>query len=150
MSTLKILCVDDDPAMLRLYQTLLESTGYIVSVADDAFRAMDFLGKRGVDAVVLDYEMPGMNGADLAEKVKMLRPGTPVVMVSGRSSDTAPKPKFVDTALNKGTSVCSLPDILEHLTASARQQMPRVRYTPLGSALATVALAAYLIPRIWR
>jgi DNA-binding response OmpR family regulator len=58
----KILCVDDDPSLLRLYQDELSEEGYKVILAKDGKEALSKLAKEKPQVVVLDIRMPVMDG----------------------------------------------------------------------------------------
>ena len=58
----KILCVDDDPSLLRLYQDELSEEGYKVILAKDGQEALSKLAKEKPQVVVLDIRMPVMDG----------------------------------------------------------------------------------------
>lgn len=64
-----ILVVDDDPMMLKLIKEHLKDT-YSVATAINSSIAFKFLEKKKTDLILLDYEMPGENGAQLLEKVR--------------------------------------------------------------------------------
>ena len=64
-----ILVVDDDPMMLKLIKEQLKDT-YSVATAINSSIAFKFLEKKKTDLILLDYEMPGENGAQLLEKVR--------------------------------------------------------------------------------
>jgi CheY-like chemotaxis protein len=149
----KVLCVDDDAAFRELYRTLLESYGYEVVVAENGSYALRAFNSSSPDAVVLDHEMPAMNGSEVAAAMKSINPRVPIIMVSGSKSVVEEVPQFVDAAIGKGCDVSLLLDKLQLMVASGGNLSPAGRdrrFVPLGSALAMVALAAYLLPRLWR
>ncbi len=78
-----ILCVDNDDAILRYEQALLERSGYAVLTAASAQQAIRLVTMCKCDAVLLDYEMPGMNGHEVAREIKLLRPELIVILLSG-------------------------------------------------------------------
>jgi CheY-like chemotaxis protein len=61
-----ILCIDDDAAILCFEKALLERSGYAVITASSAQEGLGLLTDCKFDAVLLDYEMPGMKGGDFA------------------------------------------------------------------------------------
>ena len=61
-----ILCVDDEVVGLRVRKILLERAGYRVLTAEDGRSGIDLFASEPVDAVVLDYAMPGMHGGEVA------------------------------------------------------------------------------------
>ncbi len=80
----RVLCVDDDPDTLKVRKLLLESRGYSVLTATSGEEALNLISPAApVDLVLVDYVMPGMNGDELAEKVREKFPAIPVVAVSG-------------------------------------------------------------------
>jgi signal transduction histidine kinase/CheY-like chemotaxis protein len=66
----KILLVDDNPAILELNDILLERDGHEVTVAGSGAEALRILSKRVFDAVFLDEEMPGMSGVEVAKRIR--------------------------------------------------------------------------------
>ena len=72
-----VLCVDDDKAVLDLMRIALELKGFRVLAARDGRAALEAFTVYPVDAVVLDYEMPGMNGCDVAREMTRLNPPFP-------------------------------------------------------------------------
>jgi CheY-like chemotaxis protein len=149
-----LLCVDDDSASRTLYRHLLGCHGYDVVVAEDGVQALDTLNRSSVSAVLLDYEMPGMNGGEVAAVIKHRTPEIPIIMVSGCSSVVEDAPRFVDAAVAKGAPVEKLLGLLDGLLRSGGEAVTAPvsssRYVPLGTALAAAAFLAYLIPMLWR
>ena len=149
----RLLCVDDDRDFRQFYKNLLGSHGFEVTVASSGSQALKLFLSKNVDAVVTDMEMPGMTGVELASKLKKLRPELPVLLVSGAKSFQDSKPESVDAALAKGTATVTLLNEIESLLAKAQAQPPHLsprRFAPLGSILASIALAAYAVPKIFR
>jgi DNA-binding NtrC family response regulator len=83
-STTSVLVVDDSPAMLRYLRVLLELESYQVETASNGAEALQRL-KEGSSAaiVLLDVEMPGMDGISTLRRLKRLRPDLKVIMCSG-------------------------------------------------------------------
>src|SRR5581483_11337987 len=71
----RILLVDDDPAICDLVSSVLEMDGYDVVSANDGASALDLAkGDGGIGLVLSDVVMPGINGVQLREKLRTLRP----------------------------------------------------------------------------
>jgi CheY-like chemotaxis protein len=83
-----ILCIDDDDSILRYEKALLERSGYSVLAAASARQALSLVTMCRCDAVILDYEMFGMNGQDLASEIRLIRPELVVIMLSGSEVPT--------------------------------------------------------------
>jgi CheY-like chemotaxis protein len=81
-----VLCVEDEQLQLQLRKMLLESAGFVVLQAQSAAQALQVFKSTHVDAVIMDYWLPGTNGTAVAEEMKRLRPKIPIVMFSGFAS----------------------------------------------------------------
>ncbi len=120
MKSPTVLCVDDDAGIRELYGALLGQNGYEVIAASNGRHALHvFQDKKGqIDAVILDYEMPGMNGLELAAWLKQRHPSLPVIMISGSHPELEEMAPFVDAAMGKGVPLRHILDRLELLLAS--------------------------------
>ncbi|MBF0574205.1 MAG: response regulator, partial [Desulfamplus sp.] len=65
-----ILIVDDEMPVLKLLQRILQDSGYITSMAQNAMEALKVLKREAVDVVLTDINMPGISGLELAEIVR--------------------------------------------------------------------------------
>jgi len=80
--------VDDERAVRALAGEILELLGYRVLQAESGEAALEVLEEVRPDLMLFDYAMPGMNGAELAQRARALRPHAPIVFASGHA-DTA-------------------------------------------------------------
>ncbi|MFZ3083750.1 response regulator [Rhodoferax ferrireducens] len=80
---LKVLVVDDDVVVGKSFKRVLSDKGYIVTTAENAHEALKQIREQEFDVVFTDIKMPGMDGVELAERVKASRPWTPVVIITG-------------------------------------------------------------------
>jgi len=80
-----ILCVDDDEQSLSIRKIMLETRGYRVLACNSGEMALEAFRRGGVDLVLTDLIMPGVDGSRLIEKIKSLSPQTPAVLISGRA-----------------------------------------------------------------
>ena len=80
----RILLVDDDRSVRDVTVAMLEDDGYVVVSAGSGGAALELLAAANdIDLLVLDFAMPGMNGAELAREVRKSRAGLPIVFVTG-------------------------------------------------------------------
>ncbi len=82
----KVLVVDDDPVVGKSFDRVLSGKGYAVITASNGQEALRKLDAEDYDVVFTDIKMPGMNGIEVAERVKEKRPWLPVVIVTGYGS----------------------------------------------------------------
>jgi CheY-like chemotaxis protein len=79
-----ILCVDDNEQSLSIRKVMLETRGYRVLAFSDAQQALNRFTQGGVDLVLTDLVMPGIDGSKLVQSVKDLSPETPAILLSGK------------------------------------------------------------------
>ena len=77
-----ILLVDDEPLNLDLLEQELTELGYAIEKADSGRTALDKLAGVSPDLVLLDYQMPGMNGVQVLTEIKKRQAGLPVIMIT--------------------------------------------------------------------
>lgn len=84
-----ILCADDDPDMHALYQRFLEKRGYNVVTCESGDEVLESFDTTPSDLVILDLNMPGMNGMDTLEQLRRRLDAfnIPVIIVSGEDSE---------------------------------------------------------------
>ena len=78
-----IAVVDDDPRLLESLEDLLESAGYAARSFSSAGSLLA-RGLAGVDLLITDIGMPGIDGFELRDRVKKARPDLPVFLITGR------------------------------------------------------------------
>jgi DNA-binding NtrC family response regulator len=88
-TTLSVLIVDDDPALLEaLPQALrLRMGGVTVETADSAAAALERIAVQDYDAIVTDIKMPGMDGLALLAEIRTRRPDTPTLIITGHGEN---------------------------------------------------------------
>src|SRR5258708_35690834 len=79
-----ILCVDDNEQALSIRKLMLETRGYRVLAYSNGQDALTRFKQGGVDLVLSDLQMPGLDGASLGEKIKELSAATPAILFSGK------------------------------------------------------------------
>jgi signal transduction histidine kinase len=86
----RVLVVDDDPAVREVTAGFLADLGYGVIEAGSGGAALEVLDRRGgVDLLLLDFAMPGMNGAELAREARARHPELPIVFLTGYADTRA-------------------------------------------------------------
>jgi two-component system response regulator CpxR len=113
----RILIVDDNEQVLSIRKFLLETKGYRVYEATSGEDALAIFRAGGIHLVLTDLLMPGMDGNELARRMKRLAPDVPVILISGRVAAFS-RAFRADAFLPKGA--CSPVEMLERI----RQMMP--------------------------
>jgi two-component system, LuxR family, response regulator FixJ len=75
--------VDDDDAVLGSLRFLLETDGFTVRTFRNATALLNASGAQGADCYVIDYKMPGINGIELAGRLRQSDGETPVILITG-------------------------------------------------------------------
>lgn len=94
----KILLVDDDPLLVRMYQTKLQNDGYEVVTAGNGEEALNRVEESKPDLILLDVMMPKMDGLQVLGKLKdnLDTKSIPVIMLSNVSSSDADSQKGLE------------------------------------------------------
>jgi two-component system nitrogen regulation response regulator NtrX len=86
----KILVIDDERSIRNTLKDILEYEKYEVDLAEDGSKGIEKVQNGDYDIVLCDIKMPGLDGIEVLEKLVVLAPDTPVVMISGHGNiDTA-------------------------------------------------------------
>jgi CheY-like chemotaxis protein len=120
-----ILFVDDEPSLLSMRRLVFETLGYSVLTATCGEDALKILATYPVDAVVLDYLMPGMDGEETARRIRKLRSDIPIILST--ACLTVPKRvlEVVTAAVEKGAEPEVLIEVLEQLSHFRANDPPR-------------------------
>ena len=120
---LSILVVDDEPLVLRGTAEMLRSLGHRVIEAEGGAEALATLRREPtIEAVVTDYKMPRMDGAEFARCVRELRPDMPILLISGYTGAADPIEGL--PRLNKPFGLAELADALRRATEPADNVVP--------------------------
>ena len=84
MVRMRVLVVDDDPAVLRSLSTALGRDGYEVQAVEDGTAALAQLATAGTDAIVLDVAIPEPNGLEVCRRLRSRGDRTPILMLTAR------------------------------------------------------------------
>jgi PAS domain S-box-containing protein len=117
----QILVVDDEPSLVRLAEVLLGQLGYRVMTACDGVVALEQFraDPARFAAMLTDQTMPGLTGLDLAEQVRRVRPGFPIVLCTGYQDELSDA-RVRDLGIN---GVLAKPYTREELAASLAQAL---------------------------
>lgn len=98
----RVLCVDDDPAMQEFMVWKFQSAGFRPVAVSSGSDALRFAATHRFDLFVFDYQMPEMNGEELAIELRRRFPRIALLMISGDSAVPESARKIVDHFMFKG------------------------------------------------
>jgi CheY-like chemotaxis protein len=115
-----ILCIDDNTVALNIRQMLLETKGFAVRTAGDGRRGLEIISQEPVNAVILDYKMPGMDGEEVAKLLRARHPHIPILLLTGFSGSVPESLlSMVDSFIEKGRPAALLVAEVERLTRAS-------------------------------
>lgn len=97
-----VLVVDDEPSLVSLLTLVFETEKFAVLNARDGSDGLRVFASHPVDIVVLDFLMPGLDGGQVAEQMRALRPQVPIIMLSACLTVPDPVRERVDAFVEKG------------------------------------------------
>ena len=112
-----ILVVDDDPSVRATIGRALTALGYAVREAPDGPSALEAVEEEALTLVILDYMMPGMDGAEVAREIAAIDPELPIVCSTGHAALRA-----LRTAAGEDVQVLEKPFTLDELDALVRER----------------------------
>ena len=95
----RLLIVDDSAGVRAVVAAALTSNGFVTSTVNTVAEAVDHLAAQYVEAVVVDYSMPGEDGVTLVRKIRSSNPDIPIVMLSG-VADVVDQRRALDAGAN--------------------------------------------------
>jgi len=128
-SAKRVICVDDNEFVLEILHWYLESLGYVVTRCVSGESAIEALEKELPDAVTLDFEMPKMDGGQVARAMKERAPQIPIVMFSGTSNVSQQTLELVDRFVSKdaANAFASLADAINSVLAHTKKRPAAIR-----------------------
>ena len=97
-----VLCVDDEVIGLRVRRAVLEGAGYRVLTAHNGPEGLDLFSREPVQAVILDYSMPGMHGGEVATEMRQRKPTIPILLLSAYIGVPGEVTSLVNSYMTKG------------------------------------------------
>jgi DNA-binding NtrC family response regulator len=121
METIKLLVVDDERRFLYTSEKLLKRRGFDVLIADSGPGALALLETHGVQVVVLDVKMPGMDGMETLKEIRRHYPHLPVIMLTGHAN----VPAAVEAMQEGASDYLMKPVSMDRLMEKAREAARR-------------------------
>lgn len=122
-----VLCIDDDPSNLKVRKILLESAGFAALPASSAKEGLSLFSSHAVDAVIVDYSMPEIDGGVVAARIKQAKPRIPIIMLTAYPGVREGVEDVVDAFIEKGGSAAALLSRLRSLIALRSHSHPELQ-----------------------
>jgi CheY-like chemotaxis protein len=117
-----ILVVDDDNDVRAMIKRALQELGYPVAEASNGPLALAFFEEQKPLLVILDYMMPGMDGAEVARRITSIDPDVPIVFSTGHGALRA-----LRSAAGEDVSILEKPFALSELSALIEEKLSQRR-----------------------
>ena len=128
MNWIKVLWVDDEIEMLKPHFLFLKERGYDTTACTNGLDALDLINTKAFDIILLDENMPGLNGLETLDEIKNNHPDLPVVMITKNEEEHimeeaigAKISDYLIKPVNPNQILLSLKKILDHKTLIAEK-----------------------------
>ncbi len=127
----RVLVVDDEPAIRRFLRTSLDSQGFDVVEAADAQTALAQMARGSIDVLVLDLGLPDMDGLDVIRTLREQGSSVPIIVLSSRSDEVA-KVRALDLGADDYvTKPFGMDELLARLRAALRHKLQQQGERPI-------------------
>ena len=114
----RTLVVDDDRSACAAVSRMLTGEGYIVDTADNGVAALEAVEHHDYDLAILDYQMPGMDGVELCQRIRLVKPEIPAVFVTAYTTINTVFPAVIagaERVLAKPVDIHELVPVVQEL-----------------------------------
>ncbi|MBF0508586.1 MAG: response regulator [Deltaproteobacteria bacterium] len=135
MNEMKILVVDDDPAILKLITKVLNKWGFPVTTASDGLQALELFRRESYPIVLTDVMMPQLNGIELLKEIRKIDPLTFVITMTAHGNENLAITALREGAANYIKKPFALDHIKDVVTRIARTIKQQLRTSPDRSSV---------------
>jgi two-component system, OmpR family, KDP operon response regulator KdpE len=128
---LRVLVVDDEPAIVRFLRAGLNSQGYVVTAAVDGRTALETILRGAVDVVVLDLGLPDLDGLEVIRRVRGSGSTVPIIVLSSRSDERGKVEALDLGADDYVTKPFGIDELLARIRAAQRHRLQQEGERPL-------------------
>ena len=131
---LRVLVVDDEPAILRFLRTGLSAQGFAVSEVGTGMAAMDAIAQQAADVVVLDLGLPDMDGLQVIGRVRDAGSVMPIIVLSSRDDEVSKVAALDLGADDFVTKPFGIDELFARIRAAQRHRLQQAGERPLFRA----------------
>ena len=128
---MRVLVVDDEPAITRFLRAGLGSQGYVVSEAIDGRSALEAIGRDANDLVVLDLGLPDIDGLEIIRQVRARGSTVPIIVLSSRSDERGKIEALDLGADDYVTKPFGIDELLARIRAAQRHKLQQEGERPV-------------------
>ena len=128
---LRILVVDDEPAILRFLRAGLGSQGYVVLEAETGQKALDAARNKRADIMVLDLGLPDIDGLEVIKRVRDAGSAVPIIVLSSRDNEAAKVQALDFGADDYVTKPFGVDELLARIRAAQRHRLQQQGEKPI-------------------
>ena len=128
---LRILVVDDEPAILRFLRVGLTAQGYLVTEVPNGHGALDAVRRGATDLVVLDLGLPDIDGLEVIRQVRAAGSDLPIIVLSSRDSESAKVEALDLGADDYVTKPFGIDELLARIRAAQRHRLQQQGERPI-------------------
>jgi len=133
-ASLRVLVVDDEPAIRRFLRTSLDVQGYRVLEAADGGEALEAMHKNAVDVLVLDLGLPGVDGFEVIRRLRGQGSSVPIIVLSSRTDERG-KVEALDLGADDYlTKPFGIDELLARIRAALRHRLQQEGERPIFRA----------------
>lgn len=125
MSRPRLLLIDDEDAFLETVEKLLTRRGFDVSTASDGAQGIRALLRGGIEVVILDVKMPGLDGIDTLRELKRIQPDIEVIILTGHLLESTEQEGLKLGACAYLTKPCTISHLVETVAAALEVRAQR-------------------------
>ncbi|MGN6150265.1 MAG: response regulator transcription factor [Rhizomicrobium sp.] len=144
-AALRVLVIDDEPAIRRFLRTSLSAQNYSVLEAEDGESGLAMLSRNAVDVLVLDLGLPGMDGLEVLKRMRDGGSSVPVIVLSSRDDEKGKVAALDLGADDYVTKPFGMEELLARIRAAVRHRLQQEGEKPLFK---TGDLAVDLVRRV--
>jgi two-component system KDP operon response regulator KdpE len=128
---LRVLVVDDEPAIRRFLRVGLSAQGYVVSETEEGGKTIDTARRGGADLILLDLGLPDIDGIEVIRRIRAAGSAVPIIVLSSRG-DEAAKVEALDLGADDFvTKPFGIDELLARIRAAQRHRLQEQGESPV-------------------